>query len=288
MLGYAYAAQAPGHKDFPSGIRAVHHLLLGHGLATQRLREAAGDREIKLGITLNLGTAHPATDSAEDVDAARRADGLNSRLYLDPLFRGSYPADVVEDLARRNAVLPIEDGDLEAISTPIDVLGVNYYTGWLISHLDENGSPVDSDGALVARDIGRGRPVTAMGWEIVPECFTELLVRLSRDYPGTPIVITENGAAFPDEVAADGSVPDPERTAYIKSHIEAVAEAVAQGADVRGYFVWSLLDNFEWSYGYDKRFGIIRVDYQTQERTLKDSAHWLRGHVQSWRDSVSG
>lgn len=186
----------------------MHHLLLGHGLATQRLREAAGDREIKLGITLNLGTAHPATDSAEDVDAARRADGLNSRLYLDPLFRGSYPADVVEDLARRNAVLPIEDGDLEAISTPIDVLGVNYYTGWLISHLDENGSPVDSDGALVARDIGRGRPVTAMGWEIVPECFTELLVRLSRDYPGTPIVITENGAAFPDEVAADGSVPD--------------------------------------------------------------------------------
>jgi beta-glucosidase len=290
MLGYAYGRQAPGYEDFPAGIRAVHHLLLGHGLATQRMREAAAglDHPVKLGITLNLGTAHPATDTPEDQDAARRADGLNSRLYLDPLFRGSYPADVIEDLTARGAELPVEEGDLEVISAPIDVLGVNYYTGWLISHLDEDGNTHDSDGVIVTRDVPRGRPVTAMGWEIVPECFTELLVRLSQDYPGVPIVITENGAAFPDSPAADGSIHDVERTAYIAEHLNAVQEAVAQGADIRGYFCWSLLDNFEWSYGYDKRFGIVRVDYETQERTLKDSAIWYRDQVQAWRDSLTG
>ncbi len=290
MLGYAYGRQAPGYEDFPAGIRAVHHLLLGHGLATQRMREAATalDHPIKLGITLNLGTAHPATDTPEDRDAARRADGLNSRLYLDPLFRGSYPADVIEDLTARGAELPVQEGDLEVISTPIDVLGVNYYTGWLISHLDEDGNTHDADGVIVTRDVPRGRPVTAMGWEIVPECFTELLVRLSQDYPGVPIVITENGAAFEDSPAADGSIHDVERTAYIAEHLNAVQEAVAQGADVRGYFCWSLMDNFEWSYGYEKRFGIVRVDYQTQERTLKDSAIWYRDQVQAWRDSLAG
>lgn len=174
------------------------------------------------------------------------------------------------------------------ISTPIDVLGVNYYTGWLISHLDEDGNTHDADGVIVTRDVPRGRPVTAMGWEIVPECFTELLVRLSQDYPGVPIVITENGAAFEDSPAADGSIHDVERTAYIAEHLNAVQEAVAQGADVRGYFCWSLMDNFEWSYGYEKRFGIVRVDYQTQERTLKDSAIWYRDQVQAWRDSLAG
>ncbi|GLY28068.1 GH1 family beta-glucosidase [Kineosporia sp. NBRC 101731] len=290
MLGYAYGHQAPGHRDFPAGIRAVHHLLLGHGLATQRMREAATglDRPVHLGITLNLGPAHPATDTDEDREAARRADGLNNRLYLDPLLKGAYPADVMDDVALRQAELPVQEGDLEIISTPIDVLGVNYYTGWLISHLDEDGSSVDSDGALVARSVGRGRPATAMGWEIVPEVFTELLLRLSREYPGVPLFITENGAAFDDVVAADGSVPDPERQAYLESHIHAVQDAVVRGADVRGYFVWSLLDNFEWSYGYDKRFGIVRVDYKTQERTLKDSAHWLRGQIRVWRESVAG
>lgn len=290
MLGYAYGDQAPGHRDFPAGIRAVHHLLLGHGLATDRMRAAAqlADREVRLGITLNLGTAHPATDTAADRDAARRADGLNARLYLDPLLRGQYPADVIEDLDRRGAVLPVEPGDLEVISAPIDVLGVNYYTGWLFSHVDENGSTVDPDGVVVTREVGRGRPVTAMGWEIVPECFTELLVRLAREYPGVPLVITENGAAFPDRQADDGSVPDPDRIAYLAAHIAAVQEAVAQGADVRGYFVWSLLDNFEWSYGYDKRFGIVRVNYETQERTLKDSAIWLREQIRTWRGANGG
>jgi len=282
MLGYAYAKQAPGRENFSDGIHAVHHLLLGHGLATQRIR-AAATTPIELGITLNLGTADPATDTDADRDAARQADGLGTRIYLDALVKGHYPEDVVADLAARGVELPMQDGDLEIISQPLDVLGVNYYSGWLFSAVDEDGNSVDQDGAPVSRQVPRGRPVTAMGWEIVPECFTELLVRLSRDYPGLPIVITENGAAFADVVEPDGSIRDEGRTAYLASHICAVQDARDLGADVRGYLAWSLLDNFEWSYGYDKRFGIIRVDYDTQERTPKQSALWFRDTVRRAR-----
>jgi beta-glucosidase len=275
MLGYAYGNHAPGRQDFEAGLHAVHHLLLGHGLATQRMR-AAATTPTQFGITLNLGPAQPATDAAGDLEAARRADGLGTRIYLDPLVHGRYPQDVVADLAERDVVLPVQAGDLEIISTPIDVLGVNYYTGWLFSGVDENGRTRDDDGVPVTRAVPRGRPVTSMGWEIVPECFTELLVRLSRDYPSLPIVITENGAAFEDLPEADGSIEDDDRTAYLAAHITAVAEARRQGADVRGYLAWSLLDNFEWAYGYAKRFGIVRVDYDTQVRTPKQSALWFR------------
>jgi beta-glucosidase len=275
MLGYVTGKQAPGRTNFADGIHAVHHLLLGHGLAAQRLREAA-ITPIKLGITLNLGTSDPATDTEADREAARRADGLGTRIYLDPIVLSQYPADVVADLASVGVELPIQDGDLEIISQPLDVLGVNYYSGWLFSAQDENGNTVDDQGIPISRPVPRGRPVTAMGWEIVPECFTELLVRLSTDYPSLPIVITENGAAFDDTVEEDGSVRDVGRTEYLASHILAVQEARNQGADVRGYLAWSLLDNFEWSYGYVKRFGIIRVDYDTQLRTPKQSALWFR------------
>jgi beta-glucosidase len=237
---------------------------------------AAAATPIKLGITLNLGTSDPATDTDADRDAARRADGLGTRIYLDPLVHARYPEDVVSDLAGLGIQLPVQDGDLEVISTPLDVLGVNYYSGWLFSAQDENGNTIDAQGIPIARPVPRGRPVTAMGWEIVPECFTELLVRISRDYPGLPIVITENGAAFEDKVEDDGSVLDVERTAYLASHILAVQDARNLGADIRGYLAWSLLDNFEWSYGYEKRFGIVRVDYDTQLRTPKQSALWYR------------
>jgi beta-glucosidase len=274
MLGYAYGKQAPGRENFADGISAVHHLLLGHGLAAERLR-AAATTPIELGITLIMGTADPATDTDADREAARRADGLGTRMYLDPLVKGSYPADVVEDLAARGVTIPIQDGDLELISAPLDVLGVNYYTGSLFSGVEEDGSTVDADGAPVVRQVPRGRPATAMGWEIVPECFTQLLVRLSQDYPGLPMVITENGAAFDDVVDADGRVLDEDRTAYLASHISAVQDARDQGADIRGYLAWSLLDNFEWAYGFNKRFGIIRVDYDTQVRTPKQSALWF-------------
>ncbi|WP_346534232.1 GH1 family beta-glucosidase [Micromonospora sp. DPT] len=282
MLGYAYGLHAPGRRDLGAGIAAAHHLLLGHGLATQRLRAAAGS-PIELGITLNMATADPATDSPADRDAARAADGLGHRIYLDPLFHGRYPEDVVADLAAEGVRIPVEDGDLAVISSPIDVLGVNYYFGQAHSGVDEQGREREDDGRPVRRVVRRDLPRTAMDWEIVPDSFTELLVRLHRDYPGVPMVITENGAAFDDKPDADGFVADDDRVAYLTEHLRAVARARQAGADVRGYFAWSLLDNFEWAYGYDKRFGIVRVDYDTQRRTPKRSAHWYRDTVRRVR-----
>jgi beta-glucosidase len=282
MLGYAYGAHAPGRRDFPAAVSAVHHLLLGHGLATQRMR-AAATRPIQLGITLNMSTATPATDSEPDREAVRRSDGMGTRIYLDPLRHGRYPADVVADLAERGVRIPIEDGDLDIISAPIDVLGVNFYFGQVLSGTDEDGNTHDAQGAPVTREVPLDVPRTAMGWPIMPEGFTELLVRLSRDYPDLPMVITENGAAFDDTADDNGFVRDDDRTGYLAQHLAAVAVARRQGADVRGYFAWSLMDNFEWAYGYDKRFGIVRVDYDTQARTPKQSALWLRDTIKRVR-----
>ncbi|WP_306208245.1 GH1 family beta-glucosidase [Actinoplanes sp. RD1] len=275
-LGYFEGVHAPGRRSFDDAIAAVHHLLLGHGLATQRMR-AAATRDHTFGITLNMGQADPATDSPLDVAAARRADGMGTRIYLDPLHKGAYPADVVADLAARGTSLPIRDGDLDIISTPLDVLGVNFYFGQDFSGTSPAGSETDEAGRPVVREVPiPDRPRTAMGWPVTPERFTKLLVRLHRDYPGLPLIVTENGAAFDDPPPADGTVADLDRLDYLRTHIAAVADARAQGADVRGYFAWSLMDNFEWAYGYAKRFGIVHVDYETQQRTLKQSAQWYR------------
>jgi beta-glucosidase len=282
MLGYHEGRQAPGRCEFDASIAAVHHLLLGHGLATQRMRAAAGG-PVDLGITVNMSNVEPATDSEADREAARRADGLGVRIYLDPLVHGRYPADVIGDLDARGVRIPIQDGDLRIISTPFDVLGVNYYSTSLVSGVDEVGRTVGVDGLPVHRDVRFGRPVTAMDWEIVPEGFTELLVRVSRDYPGVPLVVTENGAAFADDPDEEGFVQDTERTAYLSSHIAAVARARQLGADVRGYFAWTLMDNFEWSYGFAKRFGLVHVDYTTQKRTPKQSALWYRDTIRRVR-----
>ena len=269
MLGYYHGNQAPGRRDFGDAIAAIHYLLLGHGLATQRMRAAAG-RSVQLGITLNPSVVAPASQAPEDVDAARRADGLGLRIYLDPLMYGSYPADVVDDLEARGVRIPVQDGDLRTIATPFDWLGVNYYFSQLVSNVDDH--------------VPHGLPTTAMGWEITPDGLTELLVRIGRDYPGRPMVVTESGAAFPDQPDQNGFVRDDDRIAYLAEHIAAVARARQSGADVRGYFVWSLMDNFEWSFGYDKRFGLIRVDYDTQRRTLKRSAHWYRDTIRRTRN----
>jgi beta-glucosidase len=281
-LGYNVGVHAPGRRDYDAGIGAVHHLLLGHGLATQRMR-AAATREHTFGITLNMGTADPAGDSQADRDAARRADGMGLRIYLDPLRHGRYPADMVADLANRGAAFPVQDGDLEIISTPFEVLGVNFYFGQDFAGTDEDGSTVDKDGQPVVRQVYPETPRTAMDWPITPDRFTQLLVRLHRDYPGLPMVITENGAAFDDTADTSGFVRDDGRTAYLASHIAAVADARAQGADVRGFFAWSLMDNFEWAEGYAKRFGIVHVDYETQERTPKQSALWFRDNIRRTR-----
>jgi beta-glucosidase len=277
-LGYQVGVHAPGRRDFDAAIAAAHHLLLGHGLATERMR-AAARREHTFGITLNLGTADPAGDSALDREAARRADGMGLRIYLDPLRHGRYPDDIVADLAARGSAFPVRDGDLAVISTPFDVLGVNFYFGQDFSGTDENGATVGADGQPVVRAVLPDTARTAMDWPITPDRFTDLLVRLHRDYPGLPLVITENGAAFDDTADESGYVRDDDRTAYLAEHIAAVAAALDQGADVRGYFAWSLMDNFEWAEGYAKRFGIVHVDYATQKRTPKRSALWFRDTI---------
>ncbi|TDO52213.1 beta-glucosidase [Kribbella sp. VKM Ac-2527] len=282
MLGYAYGVHAPGRTEYPASLAAVHHLLLGHGLATERMRKAA-PRKVDIGITLNAATAYPASDARHDLDAARRADGMGARLYLDPLVHGRYPADVLADLASAGVEIPVQEGDLATISAPIDVLGINYYFSQKFTGYAEDGRTTDDEGQPITRTLPLNRPRTAMDWEIVPEGFTDLLVRISKDYPGLPMVVTENGAAFDDVPDENGYVADEGRTAYFASHLAAVAEAINQGADIRGYLAWSLLDNFEWAYGYDKRFGIVRVDYKTQTRTPKQSALYLRDLAQRLR-----
>ena len=270
LLSYKGGHHAPGHTDGPEASAAIHHLLLAHGLGTRVMREKGLP---DLGITLNLAPIAPASDSAEDADAARRIDGQQNRVFLDPILRGEYPADVVEDLARAGAPLPVRDGDLEVISAPIDWLGVNYYFAHTVrggSSGNDAGSPFI--GCDDVHQLDPEGPTTTMGWGLAPQGMTELLVRLRDEYPGTPLVITENGSAWADEVAEDGQVHDPERVDYLLTHLQAATDAIEQGVDLRGYFAWSLLDNFEWAFGYSQRFGIVHVDYATQQRTPKDSA----------------
>lgn len=294
FLSYAAGIHAPGHYSDGEAMRASHHLLLGHGQTVRELR--ARDASLNLGLTLNLTVAEPAdpTDAA-DVDAARRIDGQFNRWFLDPVFRGAYPADIVEDFRRVDAaavaafeevVLP---GDLEVISTPIDTLGVNYYHGEFVSAHAPADPPAAGDAPTdrparspfpASADTHwheRGLPRTGMNWEVQPEALTTLLSRVSDEYTaerGVALYVTENGAAYDDELTIEDGVPrvhDAERAAFVTGHVAAVLDAIERGVDVRGYFYWSLLDNFEWAWGYGKRFGIIRVDYDTQQRTVKDS-----------------
>jgi beta-glucosidase len=278
--GHLSGVHAPGRKSLADAAAAAHHQLLGHALAGQRLRSLAqsAGNPFELAITLNLGPATPESDAPEDLEAVRRADGFNNRLYLDPLWYKRYPADVVDDLATQGVQIPVQDGDLELIGAPIDALGINFYFGQQLSGRSEDGALLDAQGLPVSRHVLQGRPQTAMGWEIMPDDFAKLLTRVAQEYPGVPLYVTENGAAFADKPAEggdeDGYVEDLDRVAYLTDHVAAVAEARKHGADVRGYFVWSLFDNFEWAYGFDKRFGIVRVDFETQKRTPKYSAQW--------------
>jgi beta-glucosidase len=271
LLGYAAGVHAPGVRDDAAAVRAIHHLLLGHGLAVAAIR--AQGFESLLGITVNLSPIEPA--GAADADAARRIDGLANRVFLDPLLAGGYPDDVVDDLAGVSDFGHVRDGDAQTIAAPLDFLGVNYYFRDVVR---AGGRGPDPSPWVASRDVEfvtRGYPTTEMGWEIDPDGLHDLLVRLRRDYPALPpVYITENGAAFPDTPVADGEVPDPDRIAYLDAHLRAAQRAIAAGVDLRGYFVWSLLDNFEWAFGYSKRFGIVHVDYETQTRTPKHSARW--------------
>jgi beta-glucosidase len=267
FLGHAYGTKAPGVADWPTALRAAHHVLLSHGAAVRAYREAGSGGRI--GITLDLTVVRPAWPGPEHEAAARRLDGHHNRWFLDPLLRGRYPHDLVEWYeARHGSLDAVREGDLEAIATPVDFLGVNFYRPHLVA--------AGADGDLGVLDVELDAERTAMGWPIVPEALTELLLRLKRDYGDVPLVITENGAAFEDRVDGAGIVEDDRRVAYVAAHVRAVERALADGVDVRGYYVWSLLDNFEWEHGYDKRFGIVFVDFATQRRIPKRSALWYR------------
>jgi beta-glucosidase len=272
FAGYASGRHAPGVTSPRAAVAAAHHLLLGHGLAMERLRALAPG--VPAGITLNLFPVSAATPA--DEDAARRVDGLQNRIFLDPVLRGEYPADVLEDLAPYGLPSLVADGDLEVIGTPIDLLGVNYYRELLVSAPSDAAAAEPSEwvGVEGVRFLNSGHPRTATDWEVQPTGLTDLLLRLHSEYPRLPLYITENGAAFPDEIGPDGLVHDESRLAFLDGHLRAAHAAIQQGVDLRGYFCWSLLDNLEWAEGYAKRFGLVYVDFETQQRTVKQSARW--------------
>lgn len=285
FLGYGSGVHAPGRTDGAAAVRAGHHLLLAHGLAAEAIRDSGG----QVGLTLNMYAVSPGSNSPADLDAARRVDGLQNRFFLDPVLRGAYPDDVLRDLSAVTDFVHVKDDDLKVIATPIDALGINYYSRHVVTAggdgSDGHAGGVGATGSpwIGSPDLGfagNGLPVTAMGWEIDPAGLTEVLVRVHRDYPPVRLYVTENGAAFDDRLAADGTVPDPDRIAYVDAHLRACRDAIDAGVDLCGYFCWSLFDNFEWSWGYSRRFGLVYVDYQSQRRTPKASAYWYSDLIQ--------
>ena len=286
-LGYAIGVHAPGRTDMGEALAAHHHLLLAHARAVAALRSGPGSAPV--GITLNLGAVRAASDHPDDLAAARRIDGNHNRIFLDPLFAGHYPDDMVEWMGDwRPGLSVISEGDAAAIAAPIDFLGVNYYSPatvaaperalasaaeGLVGLAPEPGTFGDAYRATTLSRLGA--PTTAMGWEIDSSGLQELLTRLGAEVP-VPLYVTENGAACEDYRNCDGEVVDTERIDYLDAHLRAARAAIDAGADLRGYFAWSLMDNFEWSYGYSKRFGLVYVDYPTGERVPKASARWYK------------
>lgn len=285
-LGYGQGGHAPGRHEPAAALAAVHHLNLAHGRAVQALRATStGDPDYS--VTLNFHVLRGRGEGA--TEAVRRIDALANRAFTGPMLRGAYPDDLLADTAGVTDWSFVRDGDLAAIAQPIDVLGVNYYSTATVRLWDGIAEQQQNDGHKgaaggtawpgsdrIVEFVAQDPPFTDMGWNIAPEGLEELLVSLSEQFPDQPLMITENGAAFPDEVAPDGAVHDAPRVDYLQRHLTAAHRAIERGVDLRGYFVWSLLDNFEWGYGYAKRFGVVRVDFDTLERTVKDSGHWYR------------
>ncbi len=275
-LGYEEGCHAPGWKDPHAALRAAHHLLLSHGLATEAIRNDV--RDARVGIVLNLVPAFPASDTKEDREAARRFDRFFNTWYLDPIYRGEYPEEGVRDRVRRGHLeserMPfVEDGDLELIKAPLDLLGVNYYSRAVVK-AGPDGDPVK---ATPVPD----EELTEMGWEVYPEGLTELLKRVARDYEPPEIYLTENGIALPEPDHVEGTIEDDRRIEFARDHLLAAHRAIEAGVPVKGYFHWSLMDNFEWGHGYTKRFGLVHVDFETLERTTKKSAAWYRETIEA-------
>ena len=268
-IGYGWGEHAPGIRNEKVAIQVSHHLLLSHGLAVEVLRDISPDSEV--GITLNLSPIHPASDSEEDKLAASRQDGFLNRWFLDPVFRGHYPPDILE-LFSANApkVMP---GDMAIIARRVDFVGINYYSRGIV-RFNPKAGPLQAEGVAP-----EGAEFTEMGWEIYPPGIYEIIMRVWKDYQPKKIYITENGAAFADEIAPDGGVHDPKRIDYLREHFIQAHRAIEEGANLCGYFIWTLMDNFEWAHGFTKRFGIVYTDYPTQRRIMKDSALWYKNVI---------
>ena len=295
-LGYGSGVHAPGITSGRAALTAVHHLNLAHGLGLSALRDAVRKPDAQYSATLNLHMVRPGRDAdgeplPESAEAVRRIDALANRAFTGPMLQGEYPADLLEDTAHVTDWQFVRPGDLELIQQPIDVLGVNYYSTVTVTmwdgvsprsnadgHGDAAGSPWP--GSEDVEFIQQPGPYTAMGWNIAPDGLEQLLVDLHEQFPTLPLMITENGAAFDDEVR-DGVVQDDARIDYLRRHFTAAHRAMQRGVDLRGYQVWSLMDNFEWAYGYTKRFGIVHVDYDSLERTIKQSGHWYSELIRS-------
>ncbi|SEM06072.1 GH1 family beta-glucosidase [Streptacidiphilus jiangxiensis] len=261
-IGHLEGKMAPGLTDLTAAVRASFHLHLGHGLAAQALR-AAAPGPVRVGLANNLSPIEPASDSEADLAAARRADGHINRWWLDPIFGLGYPEDM---LSVYGVDLPVQGDDLKTIAQPLDWLGVNYYFRQIVA--DDPTGPVPG-----FRQLPGPGAQTAMPWEVHAPGLEQLLLRVTHEYGARDLMVTESGAAFDDVVGPEGRVDDAERTAYLEQHVAAVARAAAAGAPVSAFYYWSLLDNFEWAYGYAKRFGLVHVDYATQQRTIKASGH---------------
>ncbi|WBB80261.1 GH1 family beta-glucosidase [Micromonospora sp. WMMD882] len=259
--GYIIGHHAPGRQDPDAAYLVAHHLHLAHGLAVRQLRDTGSASRI--GPALNLHPCYPADDSPASTAAAHLFDGYENRLYLDPVFTGRYPADVLADLGPTSRLARgIREGDLAVISSPVDLLAVQYYTPIYVT---------------ATGGTERRWPTSVATWQqIFPEGMYDILTRVTRDYGPVPITVTENGLPTPDALAADGTVDDSGRVAFLRDHLAAAHRAIAAGVPLESYHVWSLLDNFEWEQGYDQRWGLIYVDYPTQRRVLKSSAHWYR------------
>jgi beta-glucosidase len=280
ILSHQLGKHAPGLKHWPTALAAAHHVLLAHGLAVPVIRRECAGAEV--GITLNFEPAAPASRSAADQDAARHSDGSFNRWFLDPVFGRRYPADMVADYAKAghipfSGVPEAQDGDFAIIATPTDFLGVNYYTRKIV----RSDALPEAENAPVTLAMPPAAELTTMGWEVFPEGLYRLLCRLQFEYGPPKMYVTENGSAWPDTVGADGRVHDRQRVCYLQGHLAATSRAIDAGAQVAGYFAWSLLDNFEWERGYTQRFGIVHVDYSTQARTPKDSATFYRDTIRS-------
>jgi len=277
MLGYMSGEHAPGHKDWPEALAAAHHVLLSHGVAVPILRKHAPGASV--GITLNLVTPYPASPSEADADATRHFDGFFNRWYLDPVAGRGYPADMVADyraLGRLPSEGPlpfVRDGDLEIMGAPIDFLGINFYSRAIL----RSDKVPEADNAPRVIPEPDAASKTDIGWEVFPDGLEALLLRLHADYPGLPLAITENGASYFTAPDPDGAVRDTARLEYFRGHLAACVRAIDAGVPLFAYFAWSLMDNFEWAWGYEQRFGLVWVDFETQQRIPKDSAIFYAG-----------